>query len=82
MHVGGNSSSNRRLPMKGNNTWGGGNSSFNGRMHRGEYNFCGEWMLVGGNSYSGGEMDLGSGMSGRWKASGMEEYSTYMYKRK
>ncbi len=23
-------------------------------------------MLVGGNSYSGGEMDLGSGMQGRW----------------
>ncbi len=39
MHVGGNSSSGGRLPMKGNNTWGGGlrvveNSSFSRRMHK------------------------------------------------
>ncbi len=66
MHVGGSSSSNRRLPMKGNITWGGGNSSFNGRMQRGENSFCGGWMFVGGNSYSGGEMDLGSRMPVRW----------------
>jgi hypothetical protein len=37
MHVEGSRSSNRRLPMKGNNKWGGGlrvvgNSSFSGRM--------------------------------------------------
>ncbi len=51
MHVERNSSSGGRLPMKGNITWGGGNSSFKGRMQRGENSFCGGWMFVGVNGY-------------------------------